>query len=93
MYGAESTAVLCCCGTVATIKLLYRTVHVIQYRVCAHGARHQSVQKETSTVQPYKAQYSVQYTVTVHYSITDTIEDYILTAVFPLRYESCVTPQ
>ena len=33
------------------------------------------------------------YTVTVHYSITDTIEDTILAAVCPLGYESCVTPQ
>ena len=33
------------------------------------------------------------YTVTAHYSITDTIEDNILAAVFQLGYESCVTPQ
>ena len=37
----QSTIVLCCCVTVAIIKLLHRTVHGIQYRVCAHGARHQ----------------------------------------------------
>ena len=53
--GAESTAVLCCCGTVATIKLLYRSVHVIQYRVCAHGARHQCTEGHYRTVQPHKA--------------------------------------
>ena len=102
VYGAESTAVLCCCGTVATIKLMYRTVHVIQYRVCAHGARHQCTEGHYRTAVQYSLikQFSVRcqhmycsYTVTVHYSITDTIEDTILAAVCPLGYESCVTPQ
>jgi len=83
--------VLCCCVTVAIIKLLHRTVHGIQYRVCAHGARHQCTEGQPNKAVRCQHMYC-SYTVTVHYS-TGAMEDNILAAVCPLGYESCAKPQ
>ena len=81
-------------------KVFCTALYTLYSTVCAHTAPGTSVQKDTTVQYSLIKQYSVRcqhmycgYTVTVHYSITGTIEDNILAAVCPLGYESCVTPQ